>query len=423
MRHLDRVTILLNKKELETFIDSYLQRLNLEQDDEANSERVLKEIEAQHGILVERAYQIYSFAHLTFQEYFTARYIVENRDEGTLQTLMVHIDEDRWREVFLLVSSSLSKADVFFELFIAALRRMIHQQATIQDMLVWANGKTTYITADADKMTAYRSYFIYFALNLANVRSRAPARARDLARDLANVRTLDHARDLDHTLDHARDLAHTLDRYLVFARARDRAPARARDLARDLARARDLVFARAPDLAHALDLARVSALDLAPALDLARVSALDPARDLDKLKKIMSIIESVQKSLPNLIMAAFEPSSPIEWRLDYCLMQGAYGGVTVAAAYSEQLGLATLHRELKALLQLYKDRKVDYGEFMERKLALAQTHRGLKSDWQLSEADIECWNRYLKGTQLLLDCLEGAAVTDRVAIKGQLLMV
>jgi predicted NACHT family NTPase len=41
---------------------------------EVDGEVVLKAIEAHHGLLVERARAIYSFSHLTFQEFFTARY-------------------------------------------------------------------------------------------------------------------------------------------------------------------------------------------------------------------------------------------------------------------------------------------------------------------------------------------------------------
>jgi len=64
---------------------------------------ILKAIEIQHGLLVERTHYTYSFLHLTFQEYFTARYIVDNDDKkGTLQGLLEHITDPRWREVFLL---------------------------------------------------------------------------------------------------------------------------------------------------------------------------------------------------------------------------------------------------------------------------------------------------------------------------------
>ncbi|WP_414545291.1 NACHT domain-containing protein, partial [Nostoc sp. CCY0012] len=40
---------------------------------------VLKSIEVQHGVLVERADSIYSFSHLTLQEYLTAQYIDDHR--------------------------------------------------------------------------------------------------------------------------------------------------------------------------------------------------------------------------------------------------------------------------------------------------------------------------------------------------------
>jgi predicted NACHT family NTPase len=76
-----------------------------------DSEAVLKSIEAQHGLLVERAKGIYSFSHLTFQEYFTARYFVESSDSQALENLSSHITEKRWREVFLLTTEMLSNAE------------------------------------------------------------------------------------------------------------------------------------------------------------------------------------------------------------------------------------------------------------------------------------------------------------------------
>ncbi|MCP6759080.1 MAG: NACHT domain-containing protein [Fischerella sp. CENA71] len=75
-----------------------------------DSEAVLKSIEAQHGLLVERAKGIYSFSHLTFHEYFAAREIVAN---SALESLVEHITEIRWREVFLLAAGMMRKADDF----------------------------------------------------------------------------------------------------------------------------------------------------------------------------------------------------------------------------------------------------------------------------------------------------------------------
>ena len=39
-----------------------------------DSTKVLKAIEENHGLLIERARQVYSFSHLTIQEYFTAKH-------------------------------------------------------------------------------------------------------------------------------------------------------------------------------------------------------------------------------------------------------------------------------------------------------------------------------------------------------------
>lgn len=43
-----------------------------------DGEAVLKAIEVQQGLLVERATETYSFSHLTLQEYLTAKYVVDN---------------------------------------------------------------------------------------------------------------------------------------------------------------------------------------------------------------------------------------------------------------------------------------------------------------------------------------------------------
>ncbi|MFB6275844.1 MAG: NACHT domain-containing NTPase [Halothece sp.] len=67
-----------------------------------NAKAVLQAIEEQQGILVERDEGIYSFSHLTLQEYLTAYYIVTNQLEEEI--VDEHLTDDRWQEVFLLVA-------------------------------------------------------------------------------------------------------------------------------------------------------------------------------------------------------------------------------------------------------------------------------------------------------------------------------
>ncbi|MFM6438128.1 MAG: NACHT domain-containing protein, partial [Microcystis panniformis] len=73
-------------------------------------EKVLKTIEIEQGILVERARDVYSFSHLTLQEYLTAQYIYDN--DLIEETVKNYVTETRWREVFLLVAGLMrGKAD------------------------------------------------------------------------------------------------------------------------------------------------------------------------------------------------------------------------------------------------------------------------------------------------------------------------
>ena len=76
----ERGDYFFKQKQLEQYISDYIRNLPDAQNGpealQLDSEMVLKSIEAQHGLLVERAQKIYSFSHLTFQEYFTARAIV-----------------------------------------------------------------------------------------------------------------------------------------------------------------------------------------------------------------------------------------------------------------------------------------------------------------------------------------------------------
>ncbi|ASC72977.1 putative NTPase NACHT family protein [Halomicronema hongdechloris C2206] len=105
----EQSAIFFRKQTLADYIANYIVNLPgkrnrklLPYEMERQGEIVLKSIEAQHGLFVERAYGIYSFSHLSFQEYFAAKAIASEYELERLQTVFEQVRNKQWNEVFLL---------------------------------------------------------------------------------------------------------------------------------------------------------------------------------------------------------------------------------------------------------------------------------------------------------------------------------
>lgn len=68
---------------------------------------VLKAIEAHHGLFVERTHRVYTFSHLTFQEYLTACWFAEQYRLNGDDSIFPHASETRWTEVLRLLTEIL----------------------------------------------------------------------------------------------------------------------------------------------------------------------------------------------------------------------------------------------------------------------------------------------------------------------------
>ncbi|MFP4122257.1 MAG: NACHT C-terminal helical domain 2-containing protein [Coleofasciculus sp.] len=156
------------QRQLERYISEYIQNLSGASTDlealEIDSAAVLKSIEAQHGLLVERARGIYSFSHLTFHEYFTARKIVMScnpyaADDLTLQELVSHVGEKRWREVFLLTTQSLDPADALLRLMKAQIDRLLVGNERLQEFLIWVDEKARSVKVPF-KLASVRAFYL-----------------------------------------------------------------------------------------------------------------------------------------------------------------------------------------------------------------------------------------------------------------------
>ncbi len=109
---------------------------------EPDSYAVIRAIESQHGIFVERAKKVHSFAHLTFQEYFTAKYIVDNahifneNGKNTLEDLVEgHLYDDKWLEVVILTAEMLGSADELLFLMQRKNRELLREIPELQALL------------------------------------------------------------------------------------------------------------------------------------------------------------------------------------------------------------------------------------------------------------------------------------------------
>jgi predicted NACHT family NTPase len=142
-----------------------IERLNI-------SGSILKAMEVQHGLVVERAWEIYSFSHLTFQEYFSAlgfaRRIGHTNELKISRKIIEYAKETRWTEVFLLVYGTLTDEECFH--IKQVIDSILESEKKLQEFLIWLNQKTS---AEIDFYEPFAIRALYFDLyfDLCNIDS------------------------------------------------------------------------------------------------------------------------------------------------------------------------------------------------------------------------------------------------------------
>jgi energy-coupling factor transporter ATP-binding protein EcfA2 len=163
-------------EEIKTFLAT-----NLNVPKHLDGEAVLNAIAVQQGILVERAEDVYSFSHLTLQEYLTAQYIADNNLIEQLVTC--HLGDRRWREVFLLVAGlvrSKNGADELLLLMEKEAQKYINTPK-LQGLLQWADAVTKDSEGDF-KPVGKRAAAIANAIAIANANAIAKPNTNDSAK-------------------------------------------------------------------------------------------------------------------------------------------------------------------------------------------------------------------------------------------------
>lgn len=222
------------QKTVEAYIADFIRNLYNEDPDPTvlrlDSEAVLKSIEAQHGLLAERAKGIYSFSHLTFQEYFAAREINAN---AAYASLVDHITEKRWREVFLLTAGMIRNANDLMRLMKQKIDGLCAQDEKLQRFLIWVSEKSLSVKVPY-KAASIRAFYVDLDRNLDLELALEPEFDLALALDVDLNRHTEPSslhvdieidRDLNLVLNLALDngAAYVRDLYCVFDDALDHA--------------------------------------------------------------------------------------------------------------------------------------------------------------------------------------------------------
>lgn len=250
---------------------------NLNAPQHLSGEKVLNAIAIQQGILVEQAETIFSFSHLTLQEYLAAKYIVDHQKVDLL--IHQHVIDRNWREVFLLVAGSLivPGADPLLRGMSISAQEFI-ETPILQALLQWVsrivdshNELKQALSLRAALFTLGLALFIDYERAKASKSALIQTQAPEMAIGLALARTLDMARALDHFLKSID--ANYLHR--SFANGLNIALALNLDL--------EYTLERASNSARFLDLNPDSATELSQTLKLAAANVHQPLNTLNNI--------------------------------------------------------------------------------------------------------------------------------------------
>jgi hypothetical protein len=366
----------VSQAELAGHIVGFLQMLpGAEVAAEIDGSGILKAIEAHHGILSERAHLIYSFSHLTFQEYFAARAVVDDPSGRSLKGLlsMDTVASDRWREVILMSASLMNNGEVFFDRFHDAIAEIAATFSALVEMFDWADRKAR--SSQCQNILLGRLHYLCLALIFDDDRSLSRKRARTCQATLAEAEKF---------------LGPTQSLRII------RNPLTAFPLGLNQKRADN----------EALELDR--GLDLPAELDLDSDTNGDfPRIDLDmsRLAFISGLFaRSVSEGQRRLLTPQFLAY--------YRKLRDRY---QMSAPDGLEEALSKIGSAGSRLVPQHVWSSVD-----EKLRALLRQTNDIGHEWRLGEGHVEALLNIIRATSLMFDCLNVAAIADRPRIAQQL---
>lgn len=383
------------RRDLEGWITDYLATLpNIKAVADLDGQIVLKAIEAQHSILVERAKEIYSFSHLTFQEYFTAHYLKQNQASGAVVRLIAdHLGDDRWREVFLLTTSLLSEesANDFFFAMQQGVDQLVEEDPVLLWILIWAERKGRTANMLAKWQGIVRLVYIFmaisFALDLAGESALAREVAREIESEIINKRDLSLAlmRASTITSDLETGIASVLTSEIDLVLALTRARSRSNSLSREV----NLVISRTRSISREITPHVAFDYSLFYAWSYARLFARETLNlHQEELQEAIAIY-------PRLIQVVIELGK-------------------------DSLIITSAHLTANNPTPLPTDTSQSWQNYANALFAILQ-QREFEPEWKISIEQIKILNHYFAANELSLQCLKVATVTNRQAILNGIL--
>ena len=193
-----------------TLIGRFLPGAGLRAD---QKEQVLEEISADTGLLKEQAEGWYGFLHLTFQEYFVARYVLDN---GLLDELLKHRGEPWWEEVILLYAGSTFDIKPLLEKLLALEDDIFETNVLLAGRCLAANAGMDQEVAPLQTQIVTRLFEILEGTSYAANKKRAAAVLAELGRadEEINTRLLQMFTEKSSSYDEVKeDIATALGTY------------------------------------------------------------------------------------------------------------------------------------------------------------------------------------------------------------------
>ncbi|MBT7790282.1 MAG: NACHT domain-containing protein, partial [Calditrichaeota bacterium] len=371
---------LFPQEQLQDEIVEYLRKIPPERKNHnINGQTILKAIEMQHGIYVERAKGYYSYSHLSFQEYFTAYYITENAVEGSLSELISnHWQEDRWREIFLRTAEKMANADIFFEVFNNELIRYLSNSDRLKSFLKFIGA-----------FDSIKDYTV--DTNLENIFA---------ATSICLTTSLSFEGIIDTVMDLGFDL--------TFLIKHGHLPSKSLDLERRLFLNRQFVLA----LSHGIE---------------PEIFYSNPVDLIHRKFYEKDITQTIDVALGTSISIAylFSTKPSIDYKSNSHILDQLKKHIKHAIDLSKKKELLAFESEMKRLekaIPSIKASSKDWSSFASALEVAFRSHRPIH-EYKFSLEEADSLGTYLKGVKLLLDCLEVAYVDDRKGIKNRLFRV